>query len=316
MRKLALLFPGQGSQESGMGRALAEASSEAMDLWKKAERISGLPLREIYWEGDDAAMADTRALQPALTVVNLTCWQSIAPHVTPDGAAGHSLGEYSALAAAGAISAEEALEMTALRGRLMAEADPDGRGAMAALLKMDRTVVEDIVRQAAGDGGETLIIANYNTPAQLVVSGDKAAVERAMALAKERKGRAIPLKVSGAFHSPLMAEAAEELLPTLRKATWRRPRIPVYCNVSGQAVTDGESLRECMLRQMTSSVLWIDTIVNQWRDGLRAWLEMGPKPVLTKMVRPCLDAAPVPADADIKALHADGPEAFRKLMEI
>ena len=105
-------------------------------------------------------------------------------------------------------------------------------------------------------------------------------------------------------------------MPTLRKATWRRPRIPVYCNVSGRAVTDGESLRECMLRQMTSSVLWIDTIANQWRDGLRAWLEMGPKPVLTKMVRPCLDAVPVPADADIKALHADGPEAFRKLMQI
>lgn len=316
MRKLALLFPGQGSQESGMGRALAEASSEAMDLWKKAERISGLPLREIYWEGDEAAMADTRALQPALTVVNLTCWQSLAPHIAPGGTAGHSLGEYSALTAAGVLSPEEVLEMTALRGRLMADADPDGRGAMAALVKLNRDAAEDIVRQTVEATGEILLIANYNTPAQFVVSGAKNAVEQAMASAKERKGRAIALKVSGAFHSPLMAEAAQELLPVLRKATWRRPRIPVYCNVTGRSLNDGESLKECMLRQMTSSVLWIDTIANQWRDGMRAWLEVGPKSVLTKMVRPCLDAVPVPSDADIKAVHADGPEAFRSLMKI
>lgn len=288
MTQPVLLFPGQGSQMPGMGRDAAEASSEAMSLWKRAESVSGMPLREIYWDGDDDAMSDTRALQPALTVVNLNLWREAAGHVRPLAAAGHSLGEFSALVAAGVLAPEAALEITALRGRLMAEADPDGRGGMAALLKLDVTQATEVTRAAAEESDEVLRIANYNTPAQFVISGTKGAVALACEKAKALKGRGVELSVSGAFHSPLMEKAAREFAPILRKAVWSKPRFPVYCNVHGKAVFDGESARDSLLQQMTSSVLWIDTIRNLYNDGARFWLEIGPKAVLGAMVGPCL----------------------------
>lgn len=293
----AVLFPGQGSQEPGMGRDLAEASADAMALWKRAETISGVPLREIYWDGDETAMADTRNLQPALTVVNLALWQHVAGRLRPACVAGHSLGEYSALAAAGAIAADAAIELVALRGRLMAEADPSGAGGMAAILKLSLADVEDVVREARDATGECLIVANYNTPAQFVVSGTKAAVADAATRVKDRKGRAVSLAVSGAFHSPLMDEAARELAKALARVTWNRPRYAVYCNVTASAQTDGASLAEIMPRQMTSSVRWIETVYAQWNDGVRNWVEVGPKGVLTKMVKPILSAGGVADDA-------------------
>lgn len=299
MTQPVLLFPGQGSQEPGMGRDLAEASSEAMNLWKRAESISRLPLREICWEGDDAAMSDTRALQPALTVVNLNLWRETAARIgsaAPLGAAGHSLGEFSALAAAGVLSPDTVLELTALRGRLMAEADPQGKGGMAALLKLDEARVARIVAEAATESDALLLVANYNTPAQFVVSGAKAAVALACRKAREHKGRGLELKVSGAFHSPMMREANRELAPLLRKAVWQKPRFPVYCNVNGKAAHDGESARENLLEQMTSPVRWIETVRNLYKDGARFWLELGPKAVLGKMVAPCL--AGIAAEAD------------------
>ncbi|WP_299393152.1 ACP S-malonyltransferase [uncultured Desulfovibrio sp.] len=296
MTEYSLLFPGQGSQTPGMGRDVAEARPEAMQLWKRAEAVSGLPLREIFWEGDDAAMSDTRALQPALTVVNLNLWRELSGRVTARAAAGHSLGEFSALAAAGVLDEESTLRIVSLRGRLMAEADPDRRGGMAALLKMTPETVAEIVAEAARETDSLLIVANYNTPGQLVASGSREAVECVCAKAKERKGRGVPLAVSGAFHSPMMEKANKELDPLLRKAVWRKPRFPVYCNVLGEAVTDGESARDMMLRQMTSSVRWIDTMRNEFRDGVRHWLELGPKPLLGKMVAPCVDAVASPED--------------------
>jgi [acyl-carrier-protein] S-malonyltransferase len=311
MNTLALLFPGQGAQEPGMGRKLAEASPEAMYIWKQAEQASGLPLRAIYWEGDEAAMADTRALQPALTAVSLALWHALAPRVRVAGAAGHSLGEYSSLVAAGVLSAGKALELVALRGRLMAEADPDGRGARCAVVKMDQAAVEALVHDALARSDEVLRIANSNTPAQFVLSGSRAAIERASALAGERKGRALPLKVSGAFHSSYMEPAAKELAKALNKAIWHKPRFPVYCNALGRAVNSGAGIKEAMLIQMTSSVRWIETIAAQWNDGIRHWLELGPKAVLAKMVEPILTALPVPEGSDYTAECASGPEQAR-----
>lgn len=315
MHDSVVLFPGQGSQEFGMGRHLAEKSpwaADAMELWKKAERISGLPLRGIYWEGDDAAIADTRALQPALTVVNLNLWRALSGRLLPAATAGHSLGEYSSLAAARVLSMDSVLALTSLRGRLMAEADPDGRGAMAAVVKLEEDTVADLVRQSREATDEILLIANYNTPGQLVVSGTRRAVEHLLPLVKESKGRAIPLKVSGAFHSPLMEEAARELKIALRAAVWQKPRFVVYSNVHGRAITDGESLREAMLAQMTSSVQWIATIRHQWQDGIRRWVECGPKAVLAKMVAPCLEGlVPEGYEAAVEAVtNAEGVDGF------
>ncbi len=281
---LSILFPGQGSQEPNMGRDLAEADSAAMNLWKKAESISGIDLRGIYWDGDEAEMANTRNLQPALTVVNVALWMHIAGKTAPQCAAGHSLGEFSALAAAEALSVDAVLETVSLRGRLMAEADPDGNGTMAAVLKMALADVEAVVQESAEAVGEMIRVANYNTPGQFVLSGTRAAIADAAERVKARKGRAVPLAVSGAFHSPLMNEAAKELEGHMAGLSWNKPKFPVYCNVSGTAVADAASLKDIMPRQMTSSVMWIDTICNQYVAGIRRFVEVGPKGVLGKML--------------------------------
>ena len=281
---LSILFPGQGSQEPGMGKDLAEADSGIMNIWKKAESISGIDLRGIYWDGDEAEMANTRNLQPALTVVNIALWTCVAGKATPACTAGHSLGEFSALAAAEALSVDAVLETVSLRGRLMAEADPAGTGTMAAVLKMELADVEAVVRESAEAVGEMIRVANYNTPGQFVLSGTKAAIADAAERVKTRKGRAVPLSVSGAFHSPLMNEAAKELSAHMAKLNWNKPKFPVYCNVNGKAVTDAASLKDIMPTQMTSSVMWIDTIRNQFDAGMRTFVEVGPKGVLGKML--------------------------------
>lgn len=312
MTSPSLLFPGQGSQAPGMGRDVAEADKDAMNFWKRAESVSGLPLREIFWEGDEQAMSDTRALQPALTVVNLNIWRLLAGRVSPAAAAGHSLGEFCAMAAAGVLDEESVLQIVSLRGRLMAEADPDRRGGMAAMLKLKPEDVDAIVAEAAKETDSLLIVANRNTPAQLVISGAREAVDLACARAKERKGRAIPLAVSGAFHSPMMEKASRELEPALRRAVWRKPRFPVHCNVHGRAVLDGESARDAMIAQMTSPVQWIDTMRSQWTDGIRSWLELGPRAVLGKMVAPCVEAVAGGAAPEVSL--ADGMEKIEALL--
>lgn len=289
----ALLFPGQGSQETGMGRDLAEADREIMELWKKAERISGIALREIYWDGDADAMAGTRNLQPGLTAANLACWMKLSSRFSPDAAAGHSLGEYSALAAAGVLSVDAVLELVSLRGRLMSEADPEGKGAMAAVVKLGLDEVKACVDETAGATGAMIGIANYNTPGQFVVSGTRAAIDDVQTRVKAARGRAIPLAVSGAFHSPMMRDAAAELagaIDRIPQSAWNKARFSVYCNVEPTAVREPERIRERLKRQMTSSVFWIDTIARQWDDGCRFFVECGPKTVLSKMVDPILKA--------------------------
>ena len=290
MDNFALLFPGQGAQVPGMGRDFADADPEIMDLWKQAERISGLPLRELYWDSDDAAMIDTRNLQPGLTVANLSVWFFLSRHIKPAATAGHSLGEYSALAASGALPFKDALHAVTVRGQLMAEADPSGNGAMAAVLKLPLAAVLEAASKAQELSQELVIVANRNTPAQFVLSGTKNAVAQASELAKQAGGKVIPLAVSGAFHSPLMAEAAKEMRRVLQSLDWRHPDFPVYCNVNGRAVNDRLSLQDIMQEQITSPVLWIDTIEQMRQDGLNSWLELGPKAVVGKMAPAVLEA--------------------------
>lgn len=287
MTKTAILFPGQGSQEKGMGRDVAEAYPAAMALWKSAEKESGLNLREIYWEDNDADMSDTRALQPALTVVNITLWQALQEKLSPSCTAGHSLGEYASLVASGILSPEDAIRAVALRGRLMAESGGEGHG-MAAILKTKLEDVEAVVAKAASETGKELRIANYNSPAQFVISGEKEALDAAAAQIKEIKGRAIALPVSGAFHSPLIKQAADEFARFLDTLTWNAPTFPVYHNVTGHPESDPETIRDIMQRQMTSSVLWIQTLDAMWDDGVRSFTEVGPKGVLFKLLKPNL----------------------------
>lgn len=286
----ALLFAGQGSQVKGMGKDIAEADKDAMNLWREAEKISGLSLREIYWDGEEKDMSDTRALQPALTVANINLWQMLSQKHDVRGAAcaGHSLGEFAALVAAGALSPRSAIEITALRGRLMAEADPSGKGGMAAIVKLDKPQVDEIVRDCASETGDIIVAANYNMPLQTVVSGAKNAVALACEKAKARKGRGIELKVSGAFHSPMMDEANRELKSILEKAEWRDPSVPVYCNATARPAATAGEIKKNIIMQMISPVYWVDIIRNLYLAGIRWWMEISPRAVLGKMVGPSM----------------------------
>ncbi len=285
MTRQSIVFPGQGSQEKGMGRELAETWADAMDLWKEAEKSSGAPLREIYWDGEDKDMAETRYLQPALTVVNVSLWGYFKGRLDAAAVAGHSLGEYSALCAAGVLSARDILKLVSLRGRLMSEAAAGGGdGRMAAVLKAPQETVEQLVRDAAEATGKTILVANYNTPAQFVVSGNGPAVDHVCAAAKGVKARAMALPVSGAFHSPLMNEAAAELSGVMKKMEWKTPTIPVWFNATAATEADPAAIAGIMDRQMTSSVFWTQIVTKQYEEGIRSFVELGPKGVLTKMV--------------------------------
>lgn len=306
----ALLFPGQGSQEPGMGRSLAEASSDVMDLWKKAESTAGAALREIYWDGDAEAMAETRYLQPALTVVNISVFMALEPALEKNGVkammTGHSLGEFSALAAARVLSLEDVVNTVALRGRLMAEADPEGRGAMAAVLKLDQGAVEELVREVGDSTGKLLVLANRNSPSQYVVSGEAEAVDAMAQPVKERKGRLVKLPVSGAFHSPLMQEAADELAGFMKKLSWGAPRYPVYFNVTAGPESDPAAVMDIMCRQMISPVRYIEIVDGLWQAGARQFLELGPKTVLAKLTAACLGK-----DKEFETQSVIEPDAVR-----
>ncbi|MDQ7032527.1 MAG: ACP S-malonyltransferase [Desulfonauticus sp.] len=278
----ALLFPGQGSQEKGMGRDLAEYWPEAMELWKLGEKISGLPLREIYWDGGAEDQAQTRYLQPAMTVCNLCFWGYLKNQLKPQAVAGHSLGEYSALVAAKVISLADALKLVSIRGELMQEAGNFAPGAMVAVLKISYKDLEKIVSDLAQQG--IILIANYNTPLQYVVSGENHLIDALLTKIKEiKKARAIKLPVSGAFHSPLMKEAALELAKEIEKIDFSSPEIPIYLNTTGNKELNGDTIKEILKKQMTSSVKWIQLIESMYDHDIKNYLEIGPKNVLSKM---------------------------------
>ena len=233
-------------------------------------------------------MSQTRFLQPALTVVNMTFWLFCRRHLQPACVAGHSLGEFCALFAAGVLDHKETLQTVSLRGRLMAEAGQQAPGAMLAVLKLTQEQVEDIVKDVQRTCPRELRIANYNTQAQYVLSGQKEALDLAADKIREIRGRSIPLAVSGAFHSPLMEEAAQELNVFLDKLDWKTPAIPVVLNVSARLEDNPAAIRDCMRRQMTSSVLWQQSVKAMHEMGVAEYVELGPKGVLGKMVKTIL----------------------------
>ena len=273
-----------------MGRDLAEHWSDAMELWVRAEKISGFALREIYWDNDTGAMAQTAYLQPALTVVNAGLWGFVKSKLSPACTAGHSLGEYAALFASGVLSIADTLELVCLRGRLMAEASENTGGKMAAILKLSQESVETLVDEVKTSLDQEILIANYNTPVQFVISGTENAVSEAASLAKAAKGRAVVLPVSGAFHSPMMAEPAAELAKAMDKVDWKAPSFPVYLNATAEKTEDPRDIKAIMTRQMTSSVYWTQLVTAQWDAGIRRFVELGPKGVLSRMTGQILKA--------------------------
>ena len=284
----AFIFPGQGAQTIGMGRALAEAYPAARDVFDEVDEALGEALSATIWEGNQDTLTLTQNAQPALMATSLAALRALeAEGVTLDAAqfvAGHSLGEYSALAAAGALSISDTARLLRIRGRAMQEAVPVGVGAMAAILGLDVEAVTALAKDAAE--GDVCQAANDNDPGQVVVSGHKAAVERAVAMAKERGAkRAMLLPVSAPFHCALMEPAAQVMKDALEEVPMDTPKVPIIANVRAEAVTGPEEIRALLVEQVTGSVRWRESVGYMARHGVTETWEIGAGKALSGMVR-------------------------------
>ncbi|MDO9533256.1 MAG: ACP S-malonyltransferase [Deltaproteobacteria bacterium] len=291
MALVAFLFPGQGSQYVGMGQDLFEADPGARELFDLAEDTTGLPLKRLCFTGPMEELTLTVNLQPAVTVVNLCLYRALAKAgVTPVAVCGHSLGEYSALYAAGVLSANDTIAAVAERGRLMHREAEKYPGAMAAVIGLAPEKLKGLVHPLTKEG--PIALANFNTPVQTVISGAPEMVARAGNLAKAEGAKVIPLKVSGAWHSPLMAEASRDFAAFMANLDFRAPRLPLYLNATAATETDPGVLRAAMGAQLTSPVRWAELILNLKAAGVDTWVEVGPKNVLTGLVRKILPEEP------------------------
>ncbi|MEM6784528.1 MAG: ACP S-malonyltransferase [Bacteroidota bacterium] len=284
---LAYLFPGQGSQSVGMGADLALSFSEANAVLDEANAVLGFRLTDVMFGSADAAEAqltETQNTQPALYAHSFAAFTILeARGAQPDVTAGHSLGEYSALAAAGAFTFADGLRVVRRRGELMARARA---GTMAAVLGLDDAVVEQVCSDVSGTGEGVVVPANYNAPGQVVVSGDVAAVERATdAFSEAGAKRVLPLPVSGAFHSPLMADAQTEFAATLDALDIRTPRCPVVLNVTAAPTTDPDEIRRRLVEQLTAPVRWAQSLARIQADGATRYVEVGAGKVLSGLVK-------------------------------
>jgi [acyl-carrier-protein] S-malonyltransferase len=304
-KRVGLLFPGQGSQFVGMGRELLEASVGSRDLFDEADAHLGYSLSKIMLEGPDELLRETHHTQPALYLHSAACWNLLSTQgLEIAAAAGHSLGEYSALYAAGALRFLEGLEVVRLRGRLMFQTGVERPGAMAAILGIDSSVVEDVARNAASETGLIVQPANFNAPSQTVLSGEVQAIEHAMVLAKSAGARrAIRLPVSGAFHSALMLPAAEELGRRLRTVDWQAPLFPVVANVTAAPVAEAAEIPALLTQQLTRPVRWVEALQTMLADGIHTFLEVGPKTVLSGLVKKVDRRASCHSVSDLESLE-------------
>jgi [acyl-carrier-protein] S-malonyltransferase len=302
--KLAFLFPGQGAQAVGMGRALADAFPEARETFATADRVLGFALSDVCWNGPAEELKKSINTQPALLTHSVAALRLVeAAGLAPAFVAGHSLGEYSACVAAGALSFEDALTLTRTRGRLMYEAGLSRPGAMAAILGLAAADVEAACAEAASAG--VVRAANLNAPGQVVISGEPAAVDAACERAKARGAkRAIRLEVSGAFHSPLMEPAAKGLAEALAKVTIRDARCPIVCNAWAKPVQKAAEVRGGLEAQLLASVRWEDSMRWLLGEGVEGFVELGTGKVLRGLLRTLDGKAPSWNVEDPESLQA------------
>ncbi|MGB0035729.1 MAG: ACP S-malonyltransferase [Candidatus Acidiferrales bacterium] len=319
MGKLAFLFPGQASQYPGMGRDLAENFPESRQVFDEADAALGFSISKICFEGSEEALKQTGNTQPAILTVSIAAYRALEKRgIAPDFAAGHSLGEYSALVAAGALEFSTAVKLVRERGRYMQEAVPAGEGAMAAILGLAPAEVAEICKKAADK--EIVSPANMNSAEQTVISGHAAAIKRAVEIASQSGAkRAVILPVSAPFHCELMSPAQKRLEPDLRATKFSALRFPVVTNVGAEAITSGDEAREALIRQVTQPVRWLDSVHEMIEGGVSIFVEVGPGKVLSGLLRQidrsvrCVnveDAASLQATLDkIAQARAEAPES-------
>ncbi|MEA3408642.1 MAG: ACP S-malonyltransferase [Chloroflexota bacterium] len=288
--KIALVFPGQGCQFVGMGSKLYASYEDARALYDRADEILGFSLSRLCFEGPPERLNDTANTQPAIYTTSMALWKVLAPRLGEVCkrivyTAGHSLGEFTALTAAGALRFEDGLRLVRERGRAMHDAGEEASGGMAAIIGLEDEEVAGIVAEANADG-QGVWIANYNSPGQVVIAGEKRALERAVSLAEKRKAkRAIPLKVSVACHTPFMEAAADRLGAALEETAFRRPNIPVVSNVRAIPLQEPQEIKEALLKQLNHPVRWVESVQTMVDDGVEATLEVGPRAVVSGLIR-------------------------------
>jgi [acyl-carrier-protein] S-malonyltransferase len=285
MSKIAFLFPGQASQYPGMGRDLAENFAESRAVFEEADAALGFAISKVCFEGDEEALKLTENQQPAILTVSVAAYRVLESRgIQPDFAAGHSLGEYSALVAAGALEFADAVKLVRQRGRYMQEAVPAGEGAMAAILGLSPADVAEVCKKAAM--GEVVSPANLNSPEQTVIAGAAAAVKRAVEIASQSGAkRAVVLAVSAPFHCGMLTPAQRRLESDLRAAKFSELRFPVITNVDAEAVTTGDEARDALIRQVTLPVRWLDSVREMIDREVKVFVEVGPGKVLTGLLR-------------------------------
>jgi [acyl-carrier-protein] S-malonyltransferase len=284
--KIAFVFPGQGAQAVGMGKDAYESNAAARAIFDRADEVLGFPLAKLAFEGPDERLRQTANTQPALLATSIALLEMYKEQqVTPDFVAGHSLGEYSALVAAGVLIFDDAIRLVRARGQFMEQAVPGGQGAMAAVLGADREALQALCAEITADN-KLVELANVNCPGQIVVSGSAEGVAELVERGKEAGAkRVIPLDVSGPFHSSLMQPAAEALAVELAKVPFSEAKTPVVANVHALPVSSGEELRELLVSQVVSPVLWEDTIRYLLSEGVDTFVEIGSGTVLAGLIK-------------------------------
>ncbi|MBR3945877.1 MAG: ACP S-malonyltransferase [Bacteroidales bacterium] len=277
----ALVFPGQGSQFSGMGKDLYDASANAKKMFERADEVLGFGLSEIMFNGNDEDLKQTKVTQPAVFLHSVVMFYEKFANENFGMVAGHSLGEFSALVAAGVLSFEDALVLVSKRALAMQKACEMQKSTMAAVIRLDREIVERICAETDG----IVVPANYNSPEQIVISGSEEAIDAACIKMKEAGAkRALKLQVGGAFHSPLMEPAREELAKAIVSTNFNDAKVPIYQNVDAMPHTSANEIRENLVKQLTSAVRWSDSVVKMHEDGATEFVEVGPGQVLTGLV--------------------------------